>query len=307
MKNNSIKTISYDIISPQPSFRWRRWPGLLAVCAALLVCLATPVAAQTVAIITDLTGKVSMQGAAAKRDITILSEISVGTRLQIDGGAHVVVLYTGSGDEYAFNGPTLIEFRAGAPEAISGTKPLKRTSAVGKGADIRIRTASTMQAGYVMRSGRAAAQLKLLSPMGSKTLETTPEFRWQDLQPGAKYQFELTDETGKSLYETSVQGTALKLPVSVVLKDGVGYTWEVSVRLADGRRYLSAGDFSLATAELRARAEALRPTTGAPVSERVAYAAWLMQENLKDEARKYWRALAAERPDDARLKVLAAE
>jgi len=28
---------------------------------------------------------------------------------------------------------------------------------------------------------------------------------------------------------------------------------------------------------------------------------------LNDEARKYWRALAAERPDDARLKSLAAE
>jgi hypothetical protein len=43
------------------------------------------------------------------------------------------------------------------------------------------------------------------------------------------------------------------------------------------------------------------------VSERVAYAAWLEQMELKDEARRYWRALSAERPDDARLKALAAE
>jgi hypothetical protein len=28
---------------------------------------------------------------------------------------------------------------------------------------------------------------------------------------------------------------------------------------------------------------------------------------LRDEARKYWRALAAERPDDERLRALAAE
>ena len=28
---------------------------------------------------------------------------------------------------------------------------------------------------------------------------------------------------------------------------------------------------------------------------------------LKDEAPKYWKALAAERPDDAKLKALAAE
>lgn len=58
--------------------------------------------------------------------------------------------------------------------------------------------------------------------------------------------------------------------------------------------------------ELRAHIEALRPAAGAPVSERVAFAAWLEQMQLKDEARGYWRALAAERPDSAELKALAA-
>jgi len=283
----------------------RRLLALLAACATLLMGLVMPAAAQTVAIITDLTGKASIQGAAARRDLTILSAIDAGTRLSLDGGAHMVALYTASGDEYAFAGPALIEFRDGAPEALSGTQPQKRTSAIAKGTDIRIKTTYTMQAGYVMRG--VPATIKLLSPAGSKTLEVSPEFRWQDAQPGVKYQFDLTDETGKSLYEAQVEGAALKLPASVQLREGVGYTWQVSVRLADGRRYLSAGDFSLAAAELRARVETLRPATGAPVSERVAYAAWLEQEELKDEARKYWRALAAERPEDARLRALAAE
>lgn len=58
--------------------------------------------------------------------------------------------------------------------------------------------------------------------------------------------------------------------------------------------------------ELRAHIEALRPAAGAPVSERVAFAAWLEQMQLKDEARDYWRALAAERPDSAELKALSA-
>jgi hypothetical protein len=56
---------------------------------------------------------------------------------------------------------------------------------------------------------------------------------------------------------------------------------------------------------LQARAAALRPPPGAPVSTRVAYAAWLEQMELRDEARKYWQALSAERPEDARLQVLA--
>jgi hypothetical protein len=56
--------------------------------------------------------------------------------------------------------------------------------------------------------------------------------------------------------------------------------------------------------ELRARIEAARPKPGAPVSERVAFAAWLEQLELKDEAKAYWKALAAERPDSAKLKEL---
>ena len=51
----------------------------------------------------------------------------------------------------------------------------------------------------------------------------------------------------------------------------------------------------------------MRPAVTAPLSTRVAYAAWLDQMELKDEARKYWRMLSAERPEDARLKALAAE
>ena len=42
-----------------------------------------------------------------------------------------------------------------------------------------------------------------------------------------------------------------------------------------------------------------------PLSSRIAYAAWLDQMELKDEARKYWQTAATERPDDPRLKALA--
>ncbi len=51
----------------------------------------------------------------------------------------------------------------------------------------------------------------------------------------------------------------------------------------------------------------MRAAPAAPVSERVAFAAWLEQMELRDEARKYWRALATERPDDEKLRVLATE
>ena len=60
-------------------------------------------------------------------------------------------------------------------------------------------------------------------------------------------------------------------------------------------------------ADLLAQAESLRPPADAPLSARVAYAAWLPGVELKDEARKYWTEAAAERPADSRLKALAAQ
>lgn len=59
------------------------------------------------------------------------------------------------------------------------------------------------------------------------------------------------------------------------------------------------------SAEQRAQIEAARPGPNASVAERVRFAAWLEQLQLRDEARVYWKALAAERPDSQQLKELA--
>jgi len=89
--------------------------------------------------------------------------------------------------------------------------------------------------------------------------------------------------------------------------EGTAYRWEISARLADGRKYSNEGDFSIAPATLRAQAVSLRPPGAARLSNRVTYALWLEQMELRDEARRVWRALAAERPEDTELRRLAGE
>jgi hypothetical protein len=273
---------------------------VFAVCLAFAADIAS---AQSVAMVTDVSGRVTAQA-----PVSILSEIAADTRVQVEPGGRLVVIYLKSGDEYVFTGPSQIQFRANEPQVTGGAQPQKRSSAYARGGqDVTIKPVAVRQAAIVMRSSRPTSRIKLSTLSGTKTLESAPDFRWQEIEPGMKYRFELTDDTGRSLHEAEVQGSSFKLPDSVQLRVGVGYTWEVSVRTPDGRRYVSAGDFTVVAPELRARAQALQPAASAPVSERVAYAAWLEQAELRDEARKYWKALAAERPDDARLKSLAAE
>lgn len=279
--------------------------GLVAaVLTWLLGTLALPAWASSVAIVTDLSGKATAEG----KTISILSEIPTDAYIQLDGGTRMVTIYYSSGAEYAFTGPAQIRFPASEPQLLSGGKAEKRANPLAKGGkDIVIKPVGVVQAGFVMRGARTAARIKLFSPSGTRTLERRPQFRWTDIEPGLKYRFELIDETGRSLYEADVTGASLRLPESLRLRDGAGYAWEVSARLPDGRRYVGASDFSIASTDLRAQAEALRPAAAAPVSVRVAFALWLEQMGLRDEARKYWRALAVERPQNERLETLSVE
>lgn len=277
----------------------------VGLVGAVLGCLlGLPAWASSVAIVTDLSGKAT----AEDKTISILSEIPTDAHIQLDGGTRMVTIYYSSGDEYTFTGPAQIQFGMSEPQVLSGSKAEKRANPLAKGGkDIAIKPVGVMQAGFVMRGTRSTARIKLVSPSGTRMLESSPLFRWTDIEPGLKYRFELIDETGKSLYEADLTGASLRLPDSLRLRDGAGYTWEVSARLPDGRRYVGVSDFSIASPDLRSQAEALRPGATAPVSVRVAFALWLEQMGLKDEARKYWRVLAAERPLNERLETLSVE
>lgn len=280
------------------------------VFKTLLLTLACvlPLAVQGagIAMVTDLQGKASVTADGRARDVTILAELDAGAQVQLAAGATLVALYLDAGDEYTFKGPAAIVFKAVQPDVMSGAKPVKRGSSLGKGGNaIRIKPVGVAQGAMVMRGFRTGARIQLLSLYKTRTLDTQPEFRWQPLEPGVKYQIEITDDTGRTIQEAQIEAAAYKLPASVPLKEGVTYSWEVSARLADGRKYSNSADFAVAPADVRVQAEALRPAAAAPLSSRVAYAAWLDQMELKDEARKYWKSAAGERPDDPRLKALA--
>lgn len=257
-------------------------------------------AAQNLAIVTDLSGKVS-----GPEKIAMLSELGANTRIQIDGGGKLVVIYLASGDEYSFTGPAQVVLQTGGPQMLSGAAPQKKTSVLGKNSAVIVKPVHVTQAAVVMRSIRPAARIKLLSPAGTRTLEPAPQFRWEGFEPGLAYHFELTDDTGHAIYSTETQESTSSLPSSVQLQEGATYTWEISTHTADGRRYVSTSDFAVASAAVRADAQALRPGANASVSERVAYATWLSRMELREEARKFWKSLAAERPDEPALKAMA--
>src|SRR5262249_19980663 len=191
----------------------RRWTMTLTVSCAM-TALPTVAFGAGVAMVTDLQGRASASGDGPPA-LTILAELQPGAQVDLEAGATLVVLYLDAGDEYVFKGPAAIVFRPLQPEVVSGQKPEKR-SALGKGGkDIRIKPVGMAQAAIVMRGSPANARIQLLNLRQTRTLETQPEFRWQAQQPGLKYGFRLSDDTGRTLVETTLSTTPFKLPPTV--------------------------------------------------------------------------------------------
>jgi hypothetical protein len=277
----------------------------LVLCLSVLA-LAVPAHSAGVAMVTDLTGRATASSAKKQRDITILAELAAGAKVELEAAATLVVLYLDSGDEYVFKGPATIEFKPVQPEVQRGQKPERRPLTLGKGGKgIRIKPVGMTQGAVVMRGVRTDPQVRFLSLDRTQTLDSPLEFRWREVRPGLRYEFQLEDETGRVVLATVVDTASFRLPASVQVKEGIRYTWHISGRLPDGKKFSNATEFELAPADLRAQAETLRPEPSAPLSTRIAYAAWLEQMELRDEALKYWRAAASERPADPRLKALA--
>jgi hypothetical protein len=79
----------------------------------------------------------------------------------------------------------------------------------------------------------------------------------------------------------------------------------VEGKTAKGEVLAGEASFDVATAAERGQVSQARPAPGAAFSERVTYATILDGMGFRDEARKEWRKLSAERKGDIRLRVRA--
>jgi hypothetical protein len=91
-----------------------------------------------------------------------------------------------------------------------------------------------------------------------------------------------------------LRGSVLQLPSELVLAEGQRYRWSIFAKAPDGINYSSSHRFTVADATGRAEVENFRPAQAASPSERVAFAIWLEQAGVDDEALRYWQQLGAD-------------
>ena len=274
------------------------WP-LISALATLPVLPSY--GAEPAALVTDLQGPAARSGGGR---LAILAELGNGARLELDPGARVTVAHLAIGRQFDIDGPGAFVVTTAGVESTSGGRVTARPPLAAAYRDVRLRPARIAQASISMRGSGDDVSLRLVSPVSTWILEARPSFHWQPIPGIASYRFQLTDTTGRVLYEASTRDSSTTLPETVALVTGETYAWQVDAKLPDGRAADGWSEFGIAGADRRDRVAATRPGPGAPFGDRVLFALLLDDIGLREDARIVWDELARERPADPRLQTL---
>jgi hypothetical protein len=272
--------------------------GRSIVVSLVFAALSAMAAAQPVAIVTDIQGTASYANANAG-PLAILSPLNIGDRVRLSAGARLVMLFYADGAQFEARGPGNVLLEAGRPKSPDGAVVKPQVMATSSG--VRLKSGGLVQGAVVMRS----LGLRVVAP-DALVLPEGLELAWTDSRSEASYDVVLFDTAGSRVFEATTSVRSVTLPESVQLATDQSYALQVSARLHGTLVQTARAEFTVASEALRAQAQALAPKThDAPVAEKVAYALWLDQNDLRDEARKWWSALAQARPEQGGLRERA--
>jgi hypothetical protein len=268
---------------------------LVMACAALAATIA--IASTPVAFVTDTQGAATIAGGAK---VSMLAELAPATKIVLDKGARVSVMYAASGAEFTMTGPGEFLIEETEAKAIKGAAPSRRNVVKLGDPGVVARVSQSATASLRMRSLSGAPPSKpgLAYPVNAKIATLQPQLRWVGEAGPAGFAIVVLGADGKEAWKGTSKSRAHVLPAK--LAAGARYTWSVSV---DGKS-LGEAPFETLPSEAIARAEKSR--TGAKsFPDRVMHAFVLQDLGAAQDAREAWAALSLERPDLPELAVLA--
>lgn len=256
------------------------------------------VLAEPVAMVTDASEGAFIVSNGKSEKISLLSYLESGAAIQLNSNAHLSITLFFKPVEYRFTGPaklTVEKERVVVREGKAETHAiaLEKTSAAKK-FTVAQREHVT-QAAFEMRAGRPG--LRLDDPVDTRLIGDALAFSWDGPRPMGGYQLSLYDSHKQLLYQTSLAANSWTPSVGL-LKAGNAYDWEIKAALENGEVLTAQGNFSVADSATAKTIQAQNPQAGSSFSDRVLYAVFLEEKGFKYDARRLWRELAKERPDD---------
>ena len=267
-----------------------------AILALALALFAAVAFAQPVAVVTDVRGGATLGG--AKAPVAMLSPLNAGERVGLAPGAAISVLYYSDGAQFDARGPGVMVVEAAGPRSDDGASVTARSAR--DAPKMRLAPTGLVQGAMVMRN----LGLRIVAPE-PQVLALRPTLAWTDSRTEAVYDAALIDRAGVRVFAVTTPERTVALPDSLSLRPGAAYAVEVTARVRGEAVQVARAEFVVTPDSLRIEARALAPSPNAEIAERVAYALWLDQNSLYDEARRWWAALAQARPDESALRARA--
>ena len=279
---------------------------LLAATLAFVALIPNAHAAASVAVITDISGKATVQEGTKATPATVLAYLPAGAGLALEPGAQLTITFFAKPVAFTLAGPARGTVISDGITISSGKAAQSRPLATAA-----VTAAQKFEPEKRERVAVAAVEMrvprpvfKIITPAGARVLSTTPELRWVNMA-GADYQVTLSEVSGKVVLEQTTRDASFT--IAEPLRRGGGYALRVAAKPAKGETQVAQTTFEVATAKDAQLFDAAKPKTGAGFTEHVLYAAQLDGSGYRSEAVRVWQSLAAERPDDETLQALARE
>lgn len=255
--------------------------------------------AEPVAMVTDVSEGVFAVVKDKSEKVALLSYFEPGITLRLNANARLTATFLTKSVEYRFTGPAKLTVEkdrivANEGKAETHTVSLQKTTAAKKFTVAQ--RESVTQAAFEMRAG-ARPGLRLDDPVDTLVIGNLLVFNWDGPHSSEGYQINLFDEQKKLVYQTSVTTNSWSPPAGL-LKAGDAYEWEIQTILEKGEVLTARASFSVADNGAAKDAQAQSPGANSLFSDRVLYAVYLEENGFKYDARRLWKELVKERPDD---------
>lgn len=199
--------------------------------------------------------------------VRALDSLKAGDRVRLSSDSQIGLFSAADAQLYIVDGPA--EVAIGPKGVTANGKPAEPRQMRDMYRGVKANSAELVQGSMIMRSGFG---LELQGPEGMVSPQAARRFTWTQA-PGV-WRFELSTDSGELVHRAEARDGKLDLPTEVVLKPAVKYVWGI----APPQGGATPADWTEFVISESAAAQAL--PEGAPPSERVLYAAWLMSKDL---------------------------
>lgn len=273
----------------------------VAALSALLVFSLSAKAQSELGMVLDVQGTVTAADAGKSAKVEMLTYLKPNMDLELPAGSSLTVTWYATSKEMKFGGPAKLKVTREKIQVVQGSGANERSLAEDRLASGRKGMPGRLaQATIMMRSVKAPAQESISPPKGAKVSSVTPRISWKGADDRS-YRLVVLDGRGKTVMEQVVKGNAAEVPAHK-LAWGEGYKWRASF---EPGAVTAEGDFSVIERGDAERLAKIRPAANATFSDWVLYAMALEDLQLAGEARPIWKKLAAERPEQPKLKQFA--